>query len=317
VSNKNAAPADPLPIAAWVEAINKRAGEVAAYASQSAGADFKQTITLHGTAPETLVAYDAAAKVADKFEIPQPPRGAGSGEIGSIESEYFVPPFKADLQVASLAMFPFTEEQLKDFKAVEPLDDLLKDREKNKFVAKTYAAYQVIREVWSTGVDGSKLRNSLEVPVTDAMKKTIKDEQVVPATAILKLETAMVELEAVAAMKAEQPKRWQAHYDYALALLKSRMAYLHEYDLLMGNIHTDTLPAIDPKQGHVGLKLLTTEKMKSKADVKKLATDAVELYEKIIKDYPGTPWAMQAKREKGVPLGLQWQPYSAGDKMDK
>jgi hypothetical protein len=57
--------------------------------------------------------------------------------------------------------------------------------------------------------------------------------------------------------------------------------------------------------------------MKSKADVKKLATDAVELYEKMIKDYPGTPWAMQAKREKGIPLGLQWQPYSAGDKMDK
>ncbi|HUR53031.1 MAG TPA: hypothetical protein VMZ71_02790 [Gemmataceae bacterium] len=313
VTNKSAGANDPLPIAAWVEAINKRAGEVAAYASQSAGADFKQTVTLHGAAPETLVSHDPAAKFADRFELPQPPRGAGSGEIGSIESEYYVPPFKADLQVPSLAQFPFTVEALKDFKAVEPLDDLLKDREKNKFVAKTHAAYQIIREVWSTGVDGSKLRNSIEVPVNEAKKKEIKEEQVPIATAILKLETAMVELEGVAGMKAEQPKRWQAHYDYAMALLKARQAYMHEYDLLMGNVHTDTLPPIDAKQGHVGLKLLTTDKMKSKADVKKLATDAVELYEKMIKDYPGTPWAMQAKRERGIPLGLTWLPYSAGD----
>ena len=163
-------------------------------------------------------------------------------------------------------------------------------------------------------MDGSKLRNSIEVPVTEAMKKVIKDEQVVPATAILKLETAMVELDAVAGMKAAAPKRWQAHYDYAMALLKGRQAYLHEYDLLMGNIHTETLPTIDPKLGHVGLKLLTTDKMKSKSDVKKLATESVEIYEKMATDYAGTPWAMQAKREKGVPLGLQWQPYSAGEK---
>jgi hypothetical protein len=317
VSNRNAAPAEPLPVAAWVEAINKRVGEVAAYATQSAGSELKQTVTLNGAAPETLVAHDPSAKAAERFEIPQPPRGAGSGEIGSIETEYNVPPFKPDLEAASLAMYPFTEEAIKDFKATEPLDDLLKDKEKNKFVAKTYEAFQTIRDVWSTGVDGSKLRNTIEMTdgkVTEATKKIIKDEQVVPATAILKLETAMVELETVAAMKAEQPKRWQAHYDYAMALLKARQAYMHEYDLLMGNVHTDTLPATDPKQGHVGLKLLTTDKMKSKKDVKDLAAAAVTLYEQMIKDYPGTPWAMAAKREKGVPLGLQWQPYSAGDK---
>ena len=135
-----------------------------------------------------------------------------------------------------------------------------------------------------------------------------------PTATELAGEAAMVDLEdkSIAALKADQPKRWQAHYDYALALLKSRQAYLHEYDLLMGNVQTDTLPPIDSKL-HAGLKLVTTDKMKSKADIKKLATDAVELYEKIIKDYPGTPWAMQAKREKGIPLGLMWQPYSAAD----
>ena len=323
LASRTAAPSDPLPIAAWVEAINKRVGEVATYAAQSAGPDVKvtpQTVTLHGTAPETLAAHDPSAKAAERFEIPQPPRGAGSGEIGSIETEYNVPPFKPDLEVASLAMFPFTEEALKDFKATEPLDDLLKDKEKNKFVAKVYGAYQMIREVWTTGVDGSRLRSSLEATdgkVTDATKKVIKEEQTLMAVAIAKLELAMIELTELEKMKADQPKRWQAHYDYAMALLKARMAYLNEYNLLMGNVHTDTLPPLDPKQGHVGWKLLTTEKMKSKKDVLELAKGAVELYEKIIKDYAGTPWAMQAKREKGVPLGLQWQPYSAGDKMDK
>jgi hypothetical protein len=48
--------------------------------------------------------------------------------------------------------------------------------------------------------------------------------------------------------------------------------------------------------------------MKSKKDVKQLAEDAKEAYQTLITEYKGTPWAIQAKRDKSFTLGLTWQP---------
>ena len=39
---------------------------------------------------------------------------------------------------------------------------------------------------------------------------------------------------------------------------------------------------------------------------------ARELFARIAEEHPGTPWAVQSKREGVVALGLEWQPYSVG-----
>ena len=41
---------------------------------------------------------------------------------------------------------------------------------------------------------------------------------------------------------------------------------------------------------------------------KKMAEEATELFQKITADYKGTPWAIQAKQEKSVAIGLNWKP---------
>ena len=144
----------------------------------------------------------------------------------------------------------------------------------------------------------------------DAVKKTIKDEQEFWAVGIAKMELAMIQLQEVEAMRATAPKRWQAHYDYALAEVKARLAFMNEYNLLLGNIVTDTLPPMDETQGHNGYKRVPADKMKSKKDVQKLAEEAKELFGKLTTDHKGTPWAIQAKAEKPVPLGQSWIPIS-------
>src|SRR5205823_7860621 len=120
-------------------------------------------------------------------------------------------------------------------------------------------------------------------------------------------------LETVAPLRESEPKRWQAHYDFALAAVKARLAYMNEYNKLLGNLITETLPTLDPKLGQDGYILIASETLKSGKDVKKMAEDASALFLKITADYKGTPWAIQAKQEKAVQIGLNWKPASLKD----
>jgi hypothetical protein len=44
--------------------------------------------------------------------------------------------------------------------------------------------------------------------------------------------------------------------------------------------------------------------------VKQMADDAQTLFQEITVKYKGTPWAIQAKQEKSVAIGLNWKAAS-------
>jgi hypothetical protein len=164
------------------------------------------------------------------------------------------------------------------------------------------------REMWSSGK--LKIRNEIAGPIDDKLKREVKTENDDWAVGIIELEAALDKLKAVADAREAQPKRWQAHYDFALASVKARLANMNEYNKLMGNLITETLPALDAKIGQDGYVLVSSEALKSGKDIKKMADEAQEAFEKITQDYKGTPWAIQAKQEKSVALGLNWKPAS-------
>jgi hypothetical protein len=105
----------------------------------------------------------------------------------------------------------------------------------------------------------------------------------------------------------EASKRWRANYDYVLARLLARIAYVHEYNYVFGQIRKDGLPPRDPKI-HSGWRLASQEKLQSGAETRKLAGEAKKIYENLAKKNQGTPWEILAKRELMTALGLQWQP---------
>lgn len=302
--------ADALPVIEWTPAITKRTEEMSAMA-EKAGSGGKQTITLSGTASPNLPAPNAEEAVAARFEIPQAPKGASAAEIKGVEREFYLPPLKPGLISIALSDFPFPADVMKDYKSDGvSFEEIMKDKDKYPFRFAVLEALNKIRDLWVPGAGKTTLRQNVKGPLTDAIKADVKKEQSDWAIGIIELELHLDNLKAVAGMRDAEPKRWQANYDFALAAVKARYAYMNEYNKLLGNLITESLPALDPKLGQDGYTLVAAESLKSSKEIKKLADEAQELFQKISVDYKGTPWAIQAKQEKSVVLGLNWKPAS-------
>jgi hypothetical protein len=311
-AGKAPTPADPLPIAEWAPLVAKR---VATMATASATDEKRaQTVKLDGAHPATLVAFNPEEPAAKRFDMPLPPKGTSVAEINSIVSEFKVLPIKLDLKDTGLADLPFKEEIMKDYKADIPMDEIMRDKDRYKFQVTILEAFKAINDLWDGGgaSGGPRVHDVVPAPITDAIKKEIFKELEFWAIGIAKLDLISSELDAVAGLKEGQSKRWQAHYEYARAVVKSRLAYMNEYNKLMGDVRTETLPPLDKMLGQNQYRLVSSEKMKSKKDVLKLAEEAQEAYSTLITQYKGTPWALQAKRDKAFSLGLFWRPSTDG-----
>ena len=189
-------------------------------------------------------------------------------------------------------------------------DQITKDKDKYRLRAAVLDAMAIIRDKWGSGAGATRIRSDVMGPIDDKMKLEIKKEQEFWAVGAIELEARLDALTAAAGLKEGEPKRWQAHYDYALASIKTRLAYMNEYNKVLGNLITETLPALDAKQGQDGYVLVASETLKSGKDVKKMAEEAQALFQEITVKYKGTPWAIQAKQEKTITIGLNWKPAS-------
>lgn len=303
-------PSNPIPVAEWTEAIARRVAAVAA----SPAVGLKQTVRYYAAREES--------KGESILELPTTPVKSNSAEVQSIADEFRLPPMTSGRTPLALAEFPFNDDVIAAYKPDISLEDIKKNKQKYAFRNTTLNAYQVIRDIWSPpppaktkgkGKEKEKrdlqYRDSLAAPIKDEVKKAIKKELDDWGIGIARLDEVNRELEEIAAQKKNQPRRWQAHYDYARAIVKYRLAFMNEYDKLMGDVLTETLPALDKSQN--GYKLVSSEKMKSKKDIQRLADEAREALDAVIVEYKDSPWALQAKYDKEFPLGLLWQPKAS------
>jgi len=310
-TSKQPVPSDPIPTVDWSKAVADRVTVMAT----SPVVNLKQKMKLEGRGPPNWVAYNPAEPIAKRFEFPLPPKGTNPAEVAAIVNEFSVPSIKLDLIDAGLGALPFRDEVMKDYKSDITIEMVLKDKENYKFQAKTFEALDKIRSMWtvtSGASGGPQMRDDFKAPVNDALKNEIKKEQDFWAIGVAELELINSELDSLEPSRESQQKRWRAHYDYARATIKARLAFMNEYNKLMGNVLTETLPALDAKLGQDTYKLTSLDKMKSSREVQAIAAEAKEAYNKLIVEHKGTPWAIQAKRDKAFSLGLAWQPISSG-----
>jgi hypothetical protein len=301
---------DPIPVSELSGVIARRVAEMAKAASLS------QTMKFAGKMRSKPTPFDPNESIAKRFEFLKAPKSEPSTEIKALIREFTVPPIKADSGELRLAEYPYRDDALKDYKADVPIETILKNKDKYKFRVAVIEALDEIRTLWkpATGKNVSlQIRESLPAPISIDLKKKIKNEQNVWAFAIARLETVNEKLDSIGKERDSQPKRWQANYDYARAIVKSRLAYMNECDLMLGNVLTETLPELNAKLGQTSYKLVSTEtaKMKSKKEVKQLAAESMEIFEKLSAERKGTPWAVQADRDMAASLGLAWLPNSA------
>ena len=121
-----------------------------------------------------------------------------------------------------------------------------------------------------------------------------------------RLNEALEELKAAGEMREAEPKRWQANYDFILARVEAQIAFLYEYQSMLGQMRKE-FPPRDPKL-HGGWRLAARTDLQGDRDGQKLARHSRKLLEKLAKDHAGTPWEVLAKREKLTALGLEWKP---------
>jgi hypothetical protein len=121
-----------------------------------------------------------------------------------------------------------------------------------------------------------------------------------------RLTEALEELKTAGEMRDAAPRRWQANYDFMLARLEAQVAFLYEYQSMLGQMRKEFPPRNPQLHNHWILAATTT--LQGDSTGKKLAKESRRLLEKLAKDHAGTPWEVLAKREKLTALGLEWQP---------
>ncbi len=290
-------PGDALPLERLVEAVNGRMKEHLGPLGK------EQTSRLSGSEAPDGAAYDpeespparpGVAAAAGRGDTP-----AQRAQVQAILKEVAFPPLKvsgAHEPLRAEAMPPFPADKLapflKDDKPATPLrEEVIRGR---KILA---------------GLTGqASLRDQVRAPADEAVfKKEIMKEQTQLARVVGDVMELVEALEGVKGERAKESRRWQANYDYLVARAKAQLAYLIEYQALMGQLRKE-LPSRDPKV-HNGWRLASRRELQGgDSQAKKLAAESRKLLDKIIADYPDTPWAVQARRDRASGLGLEWQP---------
>jgi hypothetical protein len=187
------------------------------------------------------------------------------------------------------------------------------DSKETEFRTAVKKAQKVLQE----SMTGKRLQEEYTRPAGNAadrfkdMLKDVQIKQVAPVQSAL--EEALDELKAKdtkEAREAEMSKGWLATADYIKARLESQIAYLYEYQSALGAMRKD-FPPLD-ENVHNGWRLAAIKAVQGDGTGKKLAKDAEKIFERIVKEYPGTPWEVLARRDRLTALGLEWQATKVG-----
>ena len=316
-----------LPVGPWVEAAQTRLRDIAQLSGES-----PQTTKLAGPAmAESPIPADKTVAAATRFDPPAPPPGMSPRQLAPVMTRARLAPIKPSAGGAEEPriedIIPFSETVMTPYMPDNVAESAIRaDPGKYPVRNLTLEALGIIRTEWG-GTDNApvdmpdmgmaatpvSLRVLFQGETDDDAKKEITGEQEKPAVIILLLEDIVRRMdEAVesGALDKEASLYWRVMFEYAHAQAMARLAFMHEYNLALAYIRTDSLP---PKgKNDTGWQMVSVEKMKSRSDVRDIAEIAVEKFEDIAEAHKGTPWAVLSKQSATVALGLEWQTYNPG-----
>jgi hypothetical protein len=277
-------------------------------AAKSIAAVGKQTPARAGTAPKVGAAFDPKEAPAKRFELPAP-KGTPAADLKAVLDELALPPVVGD-GPDPLLRLPFPESALKGYESDVTVEQILKDTNKYPLRAATLRALETMRDGWRIHSRDQQKVGTLSAPINDRAKRAVASVQESVAITALELEVELDRLAAVADKREKESKRWQAHYDFAVAELRLRVVVLSEYNRALAGVKTETLP--DLPAGAPGWRLVPGEKVEGRRDVKTLFASAQTGFTRLAADHKGTPWEVVAKRSLAVLPGAHWEPLPVG-----
>ncbi len=102
----------------------------------------------------------------------------------------------------------------------------------------------------------------------------------------------------------ETSKRWQAHYDLIRGRLMAAKIRCMEYNIACARLKKDMPKFTKPESN--AWKLVPDTQVHISEKAAEVAQETEELLRRVVKEHPGTPWALLAQRELKDPFGLKW-----------
>jgi hypothetical protein len=318
VQGKIQKPEEPFPLEYFRDAVNK------AVTDELGSQQREQASRLSGQEAEGGAPNDPMEEAAPSPVLAGTPTGAGAitPMVARILDEVELPPVKVvragdNFKVEWLP--PFPDAAMREYRP-SPADS-----DEQKKVRQTIRNARVVLWAVSTASPPSGLATPVK-RVKDEVKfdlsilqdgyrfnpnekqfkdKVFNDEKNV-ARILDRLNETLEDLKGIEGLLDKEGKRWRANYDFIRARAEMQLAYVIEYQSMLGQMRKE-LPPRDPKV-HGGWRLASTSKLQGDSAGKKLASSARKALDKIIQDCGGTPWELLAKRERLAALGLEWQP---------
>ncbi len=276
-----------------------------------------------GKAPATGASYDRDEQPAEAPALPVLNYGDRK-LVQAILGEISLPPLKGGEgggQDVSLALLPpFPAEVLKKYEGADlPAGSKLRQATHKARVAlwaisTAKAPPEIEADVQAfrgrVKVDLSIMRERYGKPgggdAETAFKKRVYEDSQAMARIVSRLENVLDDLKEAAEEAGKAPPRWRANYQFLLARFQAQLAYLEEYQGLLGQMRRE-LPEHDANL-HTGWRMASKEKA-GDAVGKKLERAVRKIYADLATEHPRTPWEVLAKREKLTALGLEWKAY--------
>jgi hypothetical protein len=321
IQNRIQSPDDPLPLDYFKDKVDEQmASDLKRYKLQ-------QVSILSGKMAETGASYDKNEPLAKTPTLAPMPRNKDNEKlVRAVLAQIGTPgvkPGQASEELNYEALPPFDPEVLKKYDDDKGADDTpLRKAVRNARVllwavstsgapdnlnAEVTEARQKLKFNLSILQEGYRAPPDAQV---NAFKGRVEENERHVARMMGPLQDALEELKNAAGKENElrdaEPLRWQANYDFMLARLEAEIAFLFEYQSMLGQMRKE-LPPRDPAL-HGGWVLAATTIPQGDSTGKKLAKDSRKILEKLAKAHAGTPWEVLAKREKLTALGLEWKP---------
>jgi hypothetical protein len=298
-------PSDPLPLEVLAQGDGKAKG-VNAGTEQEVKEWYKaqQTPRLAGKPADSTIAFEPAEPLPAPVAIKLPVLPEGQDMASRSLVQHIL--HETDAESTRDGSLPLRFEGLPIFDA-KKLEAYVDDGKQTDFRKEITRTATMLRRHTKTFTE--VFRHKAGESIDNGVKAFFLEQQKGPARAFAELMGQLETLKEIGEQEKanEKSKRWRANYDFVLAKLLSRLAYVHEYNYMLGQIRKDNLPPIDPAK-HAGWRLAAQEKMNSGSEAKKMATEAKSLLTKLAKQHQGTPWEIIAKRQALTSLGLTWQP---------
>jgi hypothetical protein len=307
-------PEEPIPV--------DKLNELVAAAMKDDLAKYKLTQAPRVTGKEADggAAYNADAAPPPEPKLASSPHNRENTKlIREVLSDISTPPVKGGHQFDATIKFemlpPFSEKALKNYGA-EERSEVIEAAIKNAramlwAVSSAPPPPGLDKEVQAAreklgGKTLAILKDGFSYPQNENQLKTqITNHSRDVADILDELQDAYKKLKDVEFERDKEPKRWVANYDFIVARMEEQIAYLYEYQSMLGQMRKE-LPEIDRKL-YNGWKLAATPTPSGDSTGKKMAKSSAKLLDKMAEDHKGTPWEVLAKREKLTTLGLEWK----------